>query len=187
MKPAELFTAIANAIRAKDSTSDPIPAITFPERIMGLSGGGGGENGWAIAPPVKVRATAEAISGKYYTHMLFNGVRLPRIPFAYGGTPYAFIKQNNSGGYYEMYLSTGLFYRSASTIRRSATTQTQRYRLSIANAETATEWESLTATSSSSVAFDSANPILWSSHDIPDGSATEVSIYFEGTDPVPVD
>lgn len=187
MKPSELFTAIANAIRAKDSTSDPIPAITFPERIMGLSGGGGGENGWAIVPPVKVRATAaEVFGGKYYTHMLFNGVRLPRVPFGKDTYRYVFIMQNTSSGYYEMYLSTQANYHSSSRIKYPGGVSRKRYRIAIARAETATEWESI-STSYSDVIISDTNILLWSSHDLPDGSATATDIYFESTDPVPVD
>lgn len=42
MTLTELFAAIAAAIRSKDGTTASIPATTFPERIMALSGGGGG-------------------------------------------------------------------------------------------------------------------------------------------------
>lgn len=47
MTLTELFNAIAAAIRAKDGTTASIPALTFPERIMALSGGGGGGSQFA--------------------------------------------------------------------------------------------------------------------------------------------
>jgi len=37
---ASLFTAIANAIRTKDSTTEPIVADTFPDRILAIPSGG---------------------------------------------------------------------------------------------------------------------------------------------------
>lgn len=42
MTLGELFAGIANAIRSKDGTTDRIPALTFPERILAISGGGVG-------------------------------------------------------------------------------------------------------------------------------------------------
>lgn len=42
MTLGELFAGIANAIRSKDGTTDRIPALTFPERILAISGSGGG-------------------------------------------------------------------------------------------------------------------------------------------------
>lgn len=39
---------IADAIREKDGTTEPIPAPTFPERIRAIESGGGGENDFTI-------------------------------------------------------------------------------------------------------------------------------------------
>lgn len=44
----QLFTAICNAIRAKDGTTDPIPHQDIPSRILSLSGSGGG--GGTVVP-----------------------------------------------------------------------------------------------------------------------------------------
>ena len=56
MTLGELFAGIANAIRSKDGTTASIPATTFPERIMALSGGGVGGGGgdgsaYIVSPP----------------------------------------------------------------------------------------------------------------------------------------
>ena len=64
MTLTELFAAIAAAIRSKDGTTASIPATTFPERIMAISGGGGGSGGPIIKVAVKNGPNSDPIGGK---------------------------------------------------------------------------------------------------------------------------
>ena len=62
MTLGELFAGIANAIRLNDGTTASIPATTFPERIMALSGGGGG--------PLSVTTAEKAVTFASTTRIL---------------------------------------------------------------------------------------------------------------------
>ena len=39
----DLLTQIADSIRSKDGTTEPIPAMDFPQRILDIPSGGGGD------------------------------------------------------------------------------------------------------------------------------------------------
>ena len=135
----------------------------------------------------KIITETSVLVERYYTHALYNGVRLPRIPDGVlASYPYVFIRHNTTSGFYEMYCATGTTYYSSPNICFSTSTARQRYRIAIATAETATEWAS-NGTSTANVTIDSARPVLWSNHDIPSGSATATDIYFECTEPVLTD
>lgn len=123
----------------------------------------------------------------YPQYYLFNGVRLPEFPFGViDQYPYAWIRNNTTTGYYDLFFSPVPFYTvDSDSISGSGTTKPF-YRVAIATAETATEWED-NGTSDKNLTYDSARTVLWSNHDIPNGSATATDIYFEGTEPVPVD
>lgn len=132
-----------------------------------------------------------AVSGvrveDYHLFFLYNGVRLPRIPDSLlEQYPYCFIRNNTTSGYYEMYCSVSPYYYSSSDaqIQFTDSTARQRYRIAIASAETATAWEG-NGTSTANVSIDSTKPVLWSSRDIPNGSADATDIYFAATEPVP--
>ena len=197
----EFLKGIADAIRTVEGSTGDIPAPTYRERILALSGGGGGGGPFCkvtvesqgpnvVNVPVTISADVSVTAEDYVppkTHALYNGVRLPRIPDSVlASYPYVFIRRNTTSGYYEMYCATGTTYYSSPNICFSTSTARQRYRISIASAETATAWAS-NGTSTANVGVDSARPVLWSNHDIPNGSATATDIYFEGTDPVPTD
>lgn len=198
----EFLKGIADAIRTVEGSTGDIPAPTYRERILALSGGGGGKpfftmgvesdhNNIVEFDPVNVGTASVSVTAEEYvppkTHALYNGVRLPKIPESVlASYPYVFIRHNTTSGYYEMYCATGTTYYSSPNICFSTSTARQRYRIAIATAETATAWES-NGTSTANVALDSARTVLWSNHDIPNGSATSTTIYFEGTEPVPTD
>lgn len=134
-------------------------------------------------------------SGKWYTHFLYNGVRLPRIPDnVLAEYPYAWIRTNTTSGYYDLILTkvTGYYDPAAGTNpgmvygSGAAGTEAAQYRVGITNASGATSWE-YNQTTSTWFGLDSNRTVLWSNHDIPNGSATATDIYFAGSEPVPTD
>lgn len=131
-------------------------------------------------------SVAQAEQPEVATHCYFNGVKLPAPPAdVLAQYPYCFIRNNTTSGYYEMYCSVGVvFYSSDSNLQFGNDTARKRYRIAIASAESATEWED-NGTSTASVGIDSDRTALWSSRDIPNGSATATSVYYYGTPAVP--
>lgn len=124
-----------------------------------------------------------------YTHFLYNGVRLPKIPEdVLAEYPYAWIRNNTTTGYYDLIMSNTPYYYNSSVLYEGAGVEGRPYyRVPISSAESATEWTTYGSHSWSSWGLDTARTVLWSNHDIPNGSADATDIYFEGTDPVPAD
>ena len=166
------------------------------------AGGGGGEmfsssaSGWIpeyqVGHAVSVlevnmdmfeTRAVEHIIKKYY----YNGVLLPEIPAdALAQYPYAWIRNNTRTGYYDLCLSSSLWYASdANTISTDSynTTGIQWYQVTKSAPEEV--WVFNQAwTSSGGFGNESDRHIMWSNHDIPNGSATATEIYFEGSEPV---
>ena len=125
----------------------------------------------------------EHIIKKYY----YNGVLLPELPAdVLAQYPYAWIRNNTRTGYYDLCLSSSLWYASdADTISTDSynTTGIQWYRVTKSAPEEV--WVFNQAwTSSGGFGNESDRHIMWSNHDIPNGSATATEIYFEGSEPV---
>lgn len=120
---------------------------------------------------------------KYY----YNGVLLPEIPADVIKThPYVWIRKNGSTGYYDLLLATGAWYCSASeTLNHNDSNNVEWYRVSISSADTAEEWTFNSSYSSSGWGDDANRVLMWSNHDIPNGSATSTTVYFPATYPMP--
>lgn len=203
MTLTELFNAIAAAIRAKDGTTASIPALTFPERIMALSGGGGGgpfctmsvmasDNNTVAFGPVNIGTASVSVTAEEYvppkTHALYNGVRLPKIPESLlASYPYAWIRKNTTSGYYDLIMSDSPYYYSSYIYEGAGVAGKPYYRVPISSAGSATGWTNYGSHGYTSWGLDANRTVLWSNHDIPNGSATATDIYFEGTEPVPTD
>ena len=160
-----------------------LPAITFCTDVI--------ENhivssDWS--PSCIVEDTTPPPAPKYS----YNGVVLPEIPAdVLAEYPYCWIRNNTTSGYYDLLLSGVPFYYlpSDEAVKEgNLAVGKPWYRVPIATAETATAWENNTSNNTfSGWGVDSARTVLWSNHDIPNGSATATEIYFEGSEPVLVE
>lgn len=118
----------------------------------------------------------------------YNNVLLPGIPDEIlARYPYAWIRNNTTTGYYDLFLSDVAFYYSDGIEEGNGVAGKPRYRVEIATAETETGWTNNNNTQYSSWGLDSARTVLWSNHDIPNGSATATELYFKGSEPVPAE
>lgn len=120
---------------------------------------------------------------KYY----YNGVLLPEIPVeVLASYPYAWIRKNDRTGHYDLMLSTGRWFCSSSaTLNHNDSNAVKWYRIVQTSYESAEEWIYYNDTVSSGWGDDSDRKLMWSNHDIPNGSATSTTIYFYGSEPVP--
>ena len=120
---------------------------------------------------------------KYY----YNGVLLPEIPAdVVVNYPYACIRKNTATGYYDLFLTGSLWYFKNTFITPAAgySAPIKWYQVPIANAESEPEWI-FTKDSTGTFTISETGLILWSNHDIPNGSATATAIYFYSTYPIP--
>lgn len=191
----EFLKGIADAIRTVEGSTGDIPAPTYRERILALSGGGGGASGpfakvsvfegpdgEIVDIPVNIKASVSTEWEYVYTHFLYNGVRLPKMPDSVlASYPYAWIRNNTTSGYYDLLMCSSKRYYNGGIYPYDTC---KWYRIEIASAASATEW-TYYKDESNYFGIDTSRPVLWSNHDIPNGSATATDIYFEGTDPVP--
>jgi len=139
------------------------------------------EIGWQAAEP-QTQQPGEA------SRFFYNGVRLPKLPEdLLAAYPYAWIRKNNTSGYYDLLVSNEPFYRKTAAIYDGGNTQgLPWYRVEIAAAETAAGWTDNTGTHTyASWGLDDARTVLWSNHDMSDGSSTASTLYFYATQPVP--
>lgn len=123
---------------------------------------------------------------KYY----YNGVLLPEIPAdVLAGYPYAWIRKNLTTGYYDVVFSAlqPWYDQTGPGVRYGTSTgAVTYYQILISSAEDATEW-TFNSTKNTWFGLDANRTILWSNHNIPNGSATATDIYFYGTEPVAED
>ena len=123
---------------------------------------------------------------KYY----YNGVLLPEIPAdVLAEYPYAWIRNNDRTGHYDLLMVSSPWYaEDADTIFSDSfsTTGIQWFRITKSTPEES--WVFNQAwTSSGGFGNENDRPIMWSNHDIPNGSATATEIYFLGSEPMPED
>lgn len=114
---------------------------------------------------------------KYY----YNGVLLPEIP-AVEGYGYVAIRYDEANSRIDCIFSQETFYYTGSTIRNTAGSSYRRYIASISNP---VEWAESSDTSYQGWTIATNRRLLWSNHDIPNGSATSATVYFPATYPMP--
>lgn len=123
----------------------------------------------------------EHIIKKYY----YNDVLLPELPAdVLASYPYAWIRNNTRTGYYDLLLSQELWYLQDENTLAKSVNATKWYQISIASAGTAQVWTFNSDYDSRTWGNESDRRIMWSNHDIPNGSATATEIYFAGSEPV---
>ena len=126
----------------------------------------------------------------------YNGVLLPEIPEdILAEYPYAWIRERAAAGYYDLILTKVPFYYDpdAATANggmvtgpNAGTGEYAYYQIPYADYASATEWTHY-ATITGWFGIDAKRVIMWSNHDIPNGSATSDTIYLYATEPVPED
>ena len=128
------------------------------------------------------------------THALYNGVKLPKISEALlARYPYCWIRNNTTSGYYELIMADTPFHyvytsETSAGLSLADRLKTQlKYRISIENAEMVTSWELEKVATNTWWGVYADKPVLWSNHDIPNGSADATDIYFKCTEPVPIE
>lgn len=121
-------------------------------------------------------------SGTYY-----NGVKLPEIPAdAMASYPYAWIRDNKTTGQYQLIMSATGFYFKDNALYDKYSAISKQYNITIGDTS-ATAWVDANNTTYSSWGLDANRTVLWSNHDIPNGSTTATEIYFKGSEPVIVE
>ena len=118
---------------------------------------------------------------KYY----YNGVLLPEIPAdVLANYPYIWIRDNGSTGKYDLVVAPNIWYCTSTTMKKSVSGTYPYYSIPKASYLEYEAWE-YNEDTSLNFGLDSARTVLWSNHDIPNGSATSTTIYFYGSEPVP--
>ena len=141
----------------------------FAETICEVAGNNNVSSNWS--PSV---TAVEHIIKKYY----YNGVLLPELPAdMLAQYPYAWIRLSSDRTTYDLILSPYTWYYSDKLITQNST-----YVWYTATIE-ASGWVYKT-TYTDTGDFNLGGGLLWSNHDIPNGSATATEIYFEGSEPV---
>ena len=118
---------------------------------------------------------------KYY----YNEVLLPEIPSnVLNEYPYCWIRDNNESGYYDLFFSNVAFYLVDSTSISGNDITKPWYRIKKTSADSVVRW-TYYKDSTADLAIDSSRTVMWSNHDILNGSATSTDIYFYGSEPIP--
>lgn len=119
---------------------------------------------------------------KYY----YNGVLMPEIPAdVLAEYPYCWIRNNTRTGYYDLLLSQKPWYLADEDTLAKSVDATKWYQIPIASADTTEAWTFNSDYDSPTWGNESNRRIMWSNHDIPNGSATATAIYFYSTYPIP--
>ena len=128
------------------------------------------------------------VAAPSYTHALYNGVKLPVIPQeVLKQYPYAWIRNNTSAAQYQLILAAYPWYYNKDHMYCSGGEDKTEsiYIISISSALTATQW-TFSKDVIGKFGAEITRPVMWTNHDIPNGSATATEIYFWKTEPVPI-
>ena len=122
--------------------------------------------------------TAEEYIPVYFS---YNGIVLPEIPAdVLAQYPYAWIRLGSDGKTYDLILSSYSWYFTDKLL-----TQSSKYVWYTATIEAG--WWVYKTTYTDTGEFNLGGGLIWSNHDIPNGSATATEINFEGSEPMPAE
>lgn len=197
MALTDKLTAVADAIRAKTGKAEEMTLDQMPIEINNIQtkdGSTGASFLGMILETVALRGCEVTVTSEvYYTHFLYNGVRLPRIPDnILKDYPYATIRETTAKGYYDLYVSASGFYFGIYGGRfpvgyDNNGANIANYQIPISADMNTAKWTYKETKYNYFDIQDSGYSLLWSNHDIPNGSATATDIYFEATELVPID
>ena len=194
------LTAIANAIRGKTGKEDSLTLEQMVTEIEGIEAGGGKPvfesfltdriannivSVNEIVPGGRLEDTTPPPEpGTYY-----NGVKLPEIPAdVLAEYPYAWIRKDDANGNYNLVFGKQPWYYDAEPVLICGDKSSlPYYSIAISSYLTATEWTNLKDGGGTNFGLAANRTVLWSNHDIPNGSATATEIYFKGSNPVIVE
>ncbi len=194
------LVAIADAIRVKTGKADPLTLEQMATEIEGIEAGGGKPIFESIVTDkianhivsvcefgpggILEDTTPPPPPGTYY-----NGVKLPEIPAdVLADYPYAWIRKHTTNDQYQLVFASYPWYYKDSAVYCSGGDIVPEpwYNITISTADTATGW-TFYKNATGHFYVDDARPIVWSNHDIPNGSADATEIYFKGSEPVIVE
>lgn len=122
------------------------------------------------------------------THFYYNGLSLPVIPAdVLAQYPYAWIRKHTANDQYQLiFAAYPWYYNGENAVCCSGGDSVTEpwYNVTISTADAATVW-TFNKDATGSFGVDSARTVLWSNHDIPNGSATATDIYFCGSVAIP--
>ena len=111
----------------------------------------------------------------------YNGILLPEIPTEHLSTnPYAWIRKNQSTGYYDLALSNDRWYYSSSAVYPANSDVIYWYRIPLEGYESYNEWVFKEETTGE-FDVDANRTLLWCNDDISDGSLTSKNVYLAGS------
>lgn len=114
----------------------------------------------------------------------YNGVLLPEIPSdVLAEYPYCWIRNNTTSGNYDLIFGKQSWYFSDNTMNCQNSNDEKWYTLPISTSAEATGWN-FSQNTTGEFGIDSNRTVLWSNHDIPNGSATATGVYFSATEPI---
>lgn len=148
-----------------------------------------------VETKVNIGAEVSVTAGKYYTHFLYNGVRLPSLPHGVlASYPYAWIRLDTNTGYYELFMATRKWYgwnngsgTEITAMGHEDSNPIKWYRIATTSSGNANEWTYYKDYTANNFGISGTRSVVWSNHDIPNGSADATEIYFTGSEPVPID
>lgn len=164
--PLDFLISIAEATRAETGKTDP---LTLDEMVDSFGDG------------------SDESDESDETHAFYNGVRLPKIPEdVLAQYPYAWIRNDGANGNYNLVFGKQPWYFDPQPVLVCGDNSSlPYYSIPISSYSTATEWTNQKDAGGSNFGLASNRTVLWSNHDIPNGSATATDIYFYGHEPIP--
>lgn len=118
---------------------------------------------------------------KYY----YNGFLLPEIPQdVLADYPYCWIRNNTTSGNYDLIFGKQSWYFSGNTMYCQNSNDEKWYTLPISTSAEATGWN-FSQNTTGGFGIDTSRTVLWSNHNVPNGSASSTTIYQYADEMIP--